>query len=211
MGLEAYLGKALPPETFQELTEETFQRLSSLDRNLTVWNAAVGLSGFRTREQRWSRYFAEALCLLRFLPIEGAGADIGSGGGSPGLPLAMARRTLSIRLVESRRRKTVFLEQMLYEHRVENACVVRGRYEDVDWPSPLDFVTSRGVKMTAELLTKALGDLATGGRLLVVGGGSRLGATARQIESTGGLEVLGPEPLLPLDGGARLLVAEKLG
>lgn len=70
----------------------------------------LGLTGFRSPEMLVERYFRDALALRPDLPAAGPYLDIGSGGGTPALPLAAAAEDGDWLLLEPRRRAAVFLE-----------------------------------------------------------------------------------------------------
>jgi len=87
-----------------------FRRCLRLFRLLEEWRGA-GLTGFRTPDQAARLYFAEAFALDRFLPAGGPFVDIGSGGGTPALPLALADASRAQwTLLEPRRIAAGFLE-----------------------------------------------------------------------------------------------------
>ena len=129
-GLETALTTALsdldPP-----IAPPVRDRLVKLFRLLDQWKGA-GVVGFRTAEQVARFYFAEALQLRRFLGVDGPFLDVGSGGGTPALPLVLAdERETRWTLLEPRRLSAQFLELAAAElgvaHRVR---VVRARLRE---------------------------------------------------------------------------------
>jgi 16S rRNA (guanine527-N7)-methyltransferase len=141
---------------------------------LTEWNVAVDLSGFRDEAERFDRYLAEPPDASRWLASRpGAALDVGSGGGSPALPLAVARPGHRWTLLEPNRRRAVFLEEALLALGLEQARVVRARWEDFVPEAPLLAVTSRGVALTPDSLPKMADWLEPGGRLLLFTGRGR--------------------------------------
>lgn len=193
---------ALPPHTF-----DTLEKLEVL---LTKWERAVGLTGFHTTEERDRRYFAEALAALPRLPESGRVLDIGSGGGSPALPLAVARPALQWTLVESNARKCVFLDEAAHELGLENVNVLAKRYESLSPPIPYDVVTLRGVSVSHAMLVKIAEDLRSGGHLLWFSSASRLAEayTGMLDVDTSGLQPTeAPSVLVP--AGGSLLVAAR--
>jgi 16S rRNA (guanine527-N7)-methyltransferase len=105
---------------------------NALERWLGALIATPGLTSLRDRDEAWDFLVADS---LRALPLvqeeQGPVVDVGSGGGAPGIPLALALPQFEFVLLESQERKCAFLR----EHAPPNARVVRGRAEeqDVDW------------------------------------------------------------------------------
>ena len=112
------------------LTPDQRRRLEQLDRLVGEWNRALDLSGFRDADERVNRYFLEPLYASRWLPERssrsGVALDVGSGGGSPVLPLALVRLGLRFTLLEPNRRRAVFLEEALIQLGLVGARVERG-------------------------------------------------------------------------------------
>lgn len=205
MMFRARLEKALGPAA-SEVADGAIERLAQLDELLLRWGQAIRLVGFKSQDERDRRYFAEALALSRWLPAEGLVMDIGSGGGSPALPLAILRPSVEWTLVESNERKALFLEEAVHTLRLSNVNVVRARYEDLELTSALDAVTVRGVALGEKALEKIASELAPRGRLLWISSEARLAAGRVGLDDSWAL-VTGPTPLL--QNGAFLLIAEQ--
>ncbi|HWB83434.1 MAG TPA: 16S rRNA (guanine(527)-N(7))-methyltransferase RsmG [Bryobacteraceae bacterium] len=117
-----------------ELSEEQIAQLQSHYTLLTAWNKRLNLTSIRNMEEAIERHYCESLFLSAHLPAEGTVADIGSGAGFPGIPLAIVKPKLQITLIESHKRKAVFLQEAsrsLTEVTVvpERAEAVTDRYE----------------------------------------------------------------------------------
>ena len=118
------------------------------------------------------RHTGDALaCLVRW-PLVGTLRllDVGSGGGFPGIPLAIARPELSVTLLEGRERKADWLERAVRELGLrERVSIVTGRLEDQPpgWAAQYEVVTARAVAPPDELLTLVLPELKKGGQLLL--------------------------------------------
>ncbi|MFV0429782.1 MAG: 16S rRNA (guanine(527)-N(7))-methyltransferase RsmG [Arachnia sp.] len=129
-----------------------------------------GLIGPREGDRLWTRHIANSVGLA---PLLGQGedvADIGSGAGLPGIPLALVRPDLRLALVEPLLRRSVFLAEAI-EHLGlgDRVRVIRARAEDVDLAA--DTVTARAVASLAKLIgwTRPIW---RGGRLLALKGQS---------------------------------------
>lgn len=111
-----------------------------------------GLMGPREGDKLWSRHISNSLALVDLLPEGVDIADIGSGAGLPGLPLAIARPDLRITLIESLQRRVHFLELAVDELGLEDRVeVVRGRAEEQKGRT-FDVVTARAVASLEKLL-----------------------------------------------------------
>ena len=132
------------------------------------WNRSMNVTGLGEDEKGLDRLVVEPLVAARQLP-EGTRSvvDIGSGGGSPGVPLKLAVPELRLRLVESRGRKAAFLREVVQQLGLKDVVVERCRYQELfkrpELREAADVVTVRAIKMDR----RSLGRLET---LLRVGG-----------------------------------------
>ena len=121
---------------------------------LLTWNEKVNLTAIRDPLEILYRHFCESMFAAMAVPLEnGRLADVGSGGGFPGLPLKIIRPDLSVYLVESNVKKATFLAEVTRELGLTDARVIVNRYEDIhEEVAPLDFVCSRAVGEFAPFL-----------------------------------------------------------
>jgi 16S rRNA (guanine527-N7)-methyltransferase len=114
---------------------------------LLKWNEAVNLTAIRDPLEILYRHFCESMFAASAISLDnGRLADVGSGGGFPGLPLKIVRPALHLFLVESNVKKATFLAEAVRELGLTGARVVVSRYEDLgEELAPLDFVCSRAV------------------------------------------------------------------
>ncbi|HJE50579.1 MAG TPA: class I SAM-dependent methyltransferase, partial [Tessaracoccus flavescens] len=90
-----------------------------------------GLMGPREGDKMWQRHVANSVALADAVPMGVEVADVGSGAGLPGLPLAMIRPDLRVTLIEPLQRRVAFLELAVEELELgDRAEVVRGRAEE---------------------------------------------------------------------------------
>ena len=190
------------------LVEDQRRSLEKLDRLVEKWNRAIALIGFRTEEDRIERYFIEALHASLWLPAEGHVLDIGSGGGTPALPLAIQNPGIHWTLLEPARRKAVFLEEAIGRVTSGNATVVRCRFEDFEPRTKIAAITTRGVNVAPELFQAAEEWLRPGGRLLFFTGSEKAADIERGATTVWRIREKAP---LALRYKAELLVVERRG
>jgi 16S rRNA (guanine527-N7)-methyltransferase len=205
---EEELARALEGVPGLRISPEAIQAMAALDAMLVRWSAKFDLVGFRSAEERIRRYFAEPLAATLRLGDPAAALDIGSGGGSPALPLALCRRPLRFTLLEPRRRRALFLEEAVRELGLENVSVRSERFERCEREEAFGLVTTRGVRLKESWLEEVTKCLRPGGRFLWFSGESRLHEAAAVLSRRAGIRLQGPERLLP-GGDGRLLVVEK--
>lgn len=124
-----------------------------------------GLMGPREADRLWERHVLNS-AVIHPLFDEGAGvADIGSGAGLPGIPLAIARPDLHVTLVEPLARRTSWLDGVVQELGLTSVVVHRGRAESLWGGSRFRHATARAVARTAELARVTLPLLEEGGSL----------------------------------------------
>ena len=112
---------------------------------LDKWNHTHNLTAIRDRGQMITHHLLDSLAVVPHLPAR-AGlrvADVGSGGGLPGVPLAIARPTWHVTLIDSNRKKTAFLNQAAIELPLSNVEVVAARVEHFLPSRRFDVVLSR--------------------------------------------------------------------
>lgn len=111
---------------------------------LYVWNRKINLTAIRDPKEAAGRHIAESLFLASRVP-EGACSvcDLGSGGGFPGIPVAIARPEATVTLVESDVRKSVFLREAARS--LPNCRVTTARFEDLS--GLFDVVVTRAVNL----------------------------------------------------------------
>jgi 16S rRNA (guanine527-N7)-methyltransferase len=109
---------------------------------LMRWNKSLNLTAIRSREEAIERHYGESLFLGARLPAGALRiADVGSGAGFPGFPVAVLRPDCSVTLIESHQRKAIFLKEAA--RAVPNVRVLAKRAEDV--ADSFDWVISRAV------------------------------------------------------------------
>lgn len=112
---------------------------------LGKWNRIYNLTAIRDPLEMVTHHVLDSLAVIPHLPVQGATtiADVGSGGGLPGIPLAIARPEWSVTLNDSLEKKAAFLRQATIELELANARVHEGRAERWTPAAPFDLVISR--------------------------------------------------------------------
>jgi 16S rRNA (guanine527-N7)-methyltransferase len=159
--------------------------LEAYFRLLTQWNATINLTALpldAPTDETFDRLLVEPLCASKQIPHDSAGVwfDLGSGGGSPAIPLKIARPLLRLTMIESKERKGAFLREAVRALGLDNASVATERFEqaagDAGFNHRADLVTVRAVRTDAALFETAALLLATGGRLMLFRPGHVAGA-----------------------------------
>lgn len=159
---------ALPLEQREEtlryfdVSRETSERLDVFVSELERWQKVKNLVGPSALHEIWSRHIADSLQLHRIAPESGIWLDIGSGGGFPGIVIAILRtehKLGQVHLIESNGRKCAFLRHVIRRCGLD-AVVHEGRIEAVidTIGLPVRFVSARAVAPLAQLIdwSKAL-------------------------------------------------------
>lgn len=144
-----------------------------------------GLIGPREVPRLWDRHILNCVALADVIPQGAVVADVGSGAGLPGIPLAIARPDVSVILIEPLLRRSTFLDEVVADLGLANVRVVRGRAEDKAVRKEVglvDVVTSRAVAPLGKLAGWSLPLVRTGGRMIAMKGSSAAEEIARDAK-----------------------------
>ncbi|WDS35365.1 16S rRNA (guanine(527)-N(7))-methyltransferase RsmG [Pseudoxanthomonas sp.] len=111
---------------------------------LVRWNGTYNLTAVRDPRQMVTRHLLDSLAMHRFVST-GTLADLGTGPGLPGIPLAIAHPQLQVTLVESNGKKARFLREAVRQLKLTNARVAESRAEALDEPAAYDHLTARAL------------------------------------------------------------------
>lgn len=162
-----------------ELSPELTERLDRYYALLAKWNEKINLTSFRLppggEDEAVDRLLIEPVVAARHVPAEAKKAmDVGSGGGSPAIPLKLAAPHLHLRLVESKTRKAVFLREAVRDLGVKDADVETSRFEELlarpELHEAFDLVTIRAVRVEPRTLVTLQAFLKPGGELFLFRG-----------------------------------------
>jgi 16S rRNA (guanine527-N7)-methyltransferase len=162
-------------EISPDLTEALEQYFALLSR----WNAKINLTSLKLDpnggDEAIDRLLIEPVAAARHIAASAQQAiDIGSGGGSPALPLALACPRLTLKLVESKTRKAVFLREAVRELALARVTVETSRFEELlthpELHEGLDLVTIRAVRVEPRTLISLQAFLKPAGQLFLFRG-----------------------------------------
>jgi 16S rRNA (guanine527-N7)-methyltransferase len=118
-------------EIAQEIYGAEFPAISRYVDILRATAVEWGLLGPREAERLWDRHILNSAALSGLIPADSGVADVGSGAGLPGIPLAILRPDLRVTLIEPLLRRSTFLTQTVEELQISDQVeVVRSRAED---------------------------------------------------------------------------------
>ena len=156
----------------------------------------LGLLGPRELPRLWTRHILNSAVVAELIPEGKTVADIGSGAGLPGIPLAIARPNNHFTLIEPMERRSDWLLEIVDELGLGNVTVLRARAEEVG--EVFDIATARAVSALPKLLRLAIPMVRHGGEVLALKGSKaadevldakklqkKLGISGFEIISTG--------------------------
>jgi 16S rRNA (guanine527-N7)-methyltransferase len=149
-----------------ELDQQLIDRFEAYFALLARWNARINLTAIRDKEGILSRHFVESIACAYAVPrgVETL-LDVGSGGGFPGVPIALCRPEVSVILAESQTRKAAFLREAVRTLGL-SASVYSGRAETLN--TLFDCVTMRAVDQMQMMVSKAAHLVAPRGWLVLM-------------------------------------------
>lgn len=166
-------------------------------------NRSFNLTAVRDPDDAWRRHVLDSLTLLPFLADVGQGArvvDVGSGGGLPGIPLALARPDLKVTLLEATSKKAAFCRRAVEQVPIAGVRVIDERSETVgrqaEHRERYDVAVCRAIGPMRELLEYTLPLVRVGGLLLAMKGPS---VEAELAAAEHAMDVLGAADLRVFD------------
>ena len=143
------------------LAPDVVSRLETYYRLLETWNRKINLTGLNLSEatpDTLDRLLIEPIVASRHVPAGAAKMlDVGSGGGSPAIPMALALPSIQLLMVESKTRKSIFLREAIRALDLRGAEVAASRFEELlarpDLHESHDLVTIRAVRTEPRVLS----------------------------------------------------------
>lgn len=185
-----------------DLSQEVISRLAAYFELLKTWNQKVSLTSLPVSEdgeEALDRLLIEPALAAGFIPDStSAVVDIGSGGGSPAIPMKLVAPAVSLRMIESKTRKAAFLREAVRQLKLSHTTVEASRVEELlirpELHESADVVTVRAVRTEKKLLAGIQALMKPGGLLFLF----RSGDPATDIEfSSALLQLEGSHILLP--------------
>jgi len=204
------MGVALPPDALA--------RFEAYLRELLVWRRRINLTAATTPQAVVSLHFIDSLLPLSFVdfPRLARVADVGSGGGFPGLPTKIVRPDLRVTLIEASTRRVAFLEHVGRVLELTDLTVVWGRAEvlgrAIEHRERFDIVLSRAAARAGAAAELCLPFARVGGTVVLLKGpraGPELEAARPLIERLGGALSETEVMSLPTTDQARLVAVVK--
>jgi 16S rRNA (guanine527-N7)-methyltransferase len=191
------------------LTPEQQQRILQYVALLNKWNKVYNLTAVREPERMIGLHILDSLAVLPYLAHVQRLLDVGTGGGLPGIALAIARAELHVTMLDSLQKKTTFVRQAIGELSLTNAAVVCERVEQFKPVEKFDVVISRAFAELNDFVTGATHLLADDGRMFAMKGINPVDEIARlssgfEVEKV--IELNVPQ----IDGQRHLVVIKKV-
>ena len=135
-----------------DVSDAVYANIETYEQLLIKWNKAINLVSPKTINECWHRHLIDSAQVEKYIP-EGTKvyADLGCGGGFPGLVIALMRPDLETHLVESDERKCQFMRTVIRETGAQNATVHTERVENVTDVFTPDLISARALKSLPEL------------------------------------------------------------
>lgn len=197
-----------------QLTEENLSKFEVYYKLLKEWNEKINLTAITDADGVAVKHFVDSLSVLNYcnIPQNAKVLDVGTGAGFPGVVLKIVRPDIQLFLLDSLKKRFLFLDALLSELDLD-ADFLQGRAEeygqDIDLRESFDFVVSRAVAQLNTLSEYCLPFVKLSGKFIAFKGS---GADEEIKSSKKAFQVLGGKLIkihtfkLPFDGGSRSLV-----
>lgn len=159
------------PAIAQEVFGDRVDLAAAYHQSLATTAAERGFIGPKEVDRLWERHVLNCAVIGEAFEDGLNVADIGSGAGLPGIPLAIARPDLNVTLIEPLLKRSVYLGEVKDELGLDNVTVVRGRAEEQP-KAQFDAVTSRAVAPLGKLAKWSLPLVRGGGAMVAMKGAS---------------------------------------
>lgn len=138
---------------FPDLTSRQEEQLRAMLPFYTDWNSKINLISRKDMEHFYERHVLHSLSIAKYITFKPKTTilDVGTGGGFPGIPLAILAPQADFLLTDSIGKKIMVVKQAVQELGLNNVTAINKRAEEIKYP--FDFITSRAVTNLPEFLT----------------------------------------------------------
>ena len=138
---------------FEGLTKDQLNKLERLHSLFIEWNEKINLISRKDTDHLFERHILHSLSIAKFIRFnnEAEILDLGTGGGFPGLPLAILFPQVKFTLVDSIGKKIKVVNDLIDQLKITNACAFHRRVEEQS--GHFDFVITRAVAQSSKLIT----------------------------------------------------------
>jgi 16S rRNA (guanine527-N7)-methyltransferase len=176
---------------------------------LARWNGTYNLTAIRDPRDMLSKHILDSLAMHRFFWHANL-ADLGTGPGLPGIPLAIIRPEAQISLVESNGKKTRFMREVQRQLALSNIRVIESRAEALNEPGHYAAITARAMDRLAGILAVGGHLLADDGELLAMKG-PQIADEIAELASPWQVSAIHPLQVPGLDAERQLVVIKRAG
>ncbi len=205
------------------LHKEQIKKFSRYLELLVQWNQKINLTSLKTPQEIIIKHFLDSISCIKvinkYMNIEGTSIiDVGTGAGFPGMPIKIVCPSISLFLLEARKKKTIFLEKIIEEINFQKVEVINGRAEAFgkcpDYRQKYDIVLSRAVALLNTLSEYCIPLVRVGGLFVAQKGRSyreEIDKALKAVQFLGG-ELIGVENVrIPFINQERyLLIIKKI-
>ncbi|GFK20370.1 16S rRNA (guanine(527)-N(7))-methyltransferase RsmG [Corynebacterium glutamicum] len=183
------------PPAAAEIFGDNLEKAIAYHESLATDGSVRGFIGPREVPRLWDRHILNCGVIGEAMDEGISVADIGSGAGLPGIPLAIARPDLNITLIEPLLKRSVYLNEVKEALNLDNVTVIRGRAEEKvvrKQVGLVDIATSRAVAPLGKLATWSLPLVKIGGCMVAMKGSSveeEIERDAKEIRKAGGTDI----------------------
>jgi 16S rRNA (guanine527-N7)-methyltransferase len=153
-----------------KLNPDQYNQLMSYLDLLIKWNGVYNLTSVRNPVDMVRQHLLDSLSAAFAFQHAKNILDVGSGGGLPGIVLAIVFPSAKVSLIDTVNKKTAFLRQVKAELGLDNVTVYTGRVEQLKVVEPFDVITSRAFSELANFVNWAGHLLASGGQMIALKG-----------------------------------------
>lgn len=189
------------------LPENGVSKIAAYLAMLQQWNKTYNLTAVRDAADMVPRHILDSLAISEYVEGENI-ADLGTGPGLPGIPLAIRSPERQFTLLDSNSKKTLFLNNVVRQLKLENVEVVRKRLEQYHPAHSFDTLTARALASTSDILRWA-GHLCKPGGCILLMKSQQLERELIEIDANYSVESVAELNIPGLDARRRLAIIRK--